>query len=124
MLLGALALSACQQKTQPSSAAAPAAASTAATGPLKVLVVDQQSVLRDSLAGQDIGRQAAALRDQIQSEVAAEQQAILKAQKDLTDNASVYSPAQRDQKMRALDARQRAYPMFEQRKSQILQVSV
>ncbi|MFZ1990571.1 MAG: OmpH family outer membrane protein [Alphaproteobacteria bacterium] len=91
---------------------------------LKVLVVDQQGVLRDSLAGQDIGRQAAALRDQIQAELTAEQKAIIAAQQDLQKNGSIYSPAQREQKLKALEARQQAYPMFEQRKSQILQSSI
>jgi outer membrane protein len=127
LILGALGLSACQKNAVTAPAAStPQASATAPApaGPLKILVIDQQTVLRDSLAGQDIGRQAAALRDQIQGEITAEQQAIINAQKDLTNNASIYSPAQREQKMRALDARQRASPMFEQRKSQILQVSV
>jgi Skp family chaperone for outer membrane proteins len=96
----------------------------AASGPLKILVIDQQSVLRDSLAGQDVGRQAAALRDTIQKEVVAEQQAIMAADKDLEANAKLYSPAQREQKIAALQARQRAYPAFEQRKQQVLQLSV
>ncbi len=91
---------------------------------VKVLVVDQQAVLQNSLAGQDIGRQASVLRDQIQKEVMTEQKAIVDAQRDLQKNASVYSPAQREQKLKALDARQQAYPTFEQRKSQILQASV
>jgi len=98
--------------------------SAVAAPELKVLVVDQQGVLRDSLAGQDIGRQAAALRDQIQGELTAEQKAIVSAQQDLQKNSSVYSPAQREQKLKALEARQNAYPMFEQRKSQVLQTSI
>ena len=65
------------------------AAGPAMAADLKVLVIDQQAVLRDSLAGQDVGRQAAALRDQIQAELAAEQKAILAAQKDLSSNGSV-----------------------------------
>lgn len=101
-----------------------ASSSAVAAPELKVLVVDQQSVLRDSLAGQDIARQAGALRDQIQAELTAEQKAILTAQQDLQKNGSVYSPAQREQKLKALEARQQAYPMFEQRKSQILQASI
>ena len=100
------------------------AAGPALAADLKVLVIDKQSVLRDSLAGQDVGRQAAALRDQIQAELAAEQKAIITAQQDLQKNSAVYSPAQREQKLKALDARQQAYPMFEQRKSQILQASI
>lgn len=99
-------------------------ASPRSASPIRVLVVDQQAVLQDSLAGQDIGRQAAVLRDQIQGEIVAEQKAILEAQQDIQKNASVYSPAQRDQKLKALDARQQAYPSFEQRKSQVLQASV
>ena len=90
----------------------------------KILIVDQQGVLQNSLAGQDIGRQAAALRDQIQGEVNAEQKAIVDAQQDLQKNGSVYSPAQREEKLKALEARQQAYPAFEQRKSQILQASI
>jgi Skp family chaperone for outer membrane proteins len=91
---------------------------------LKIIVIDQQSVFRDSLAGQDIARQGAILRDQILSEVQAEQSAIVNAQKDLAGNSQVYSPAQREQKLKALNARQNAYPMFEQRKQQVLQASL
>ena len=90
----------------------------------KIIVIDQQAVFRDSLAGKDIARQGTTLRDEIAGEVQTEQSAIVKAQKDLTSNSSVYSPAQREQKLRALSARQNAYPMFEQRKNQILQLSI
>ena len=96
----------------------------ASSSDLKVLVVDQQAVLRNSLAGQDIARQATVLRDQISGEVQAEQNAIINAEKDLSANGQVYSPAQRDDKLKALDARRRAYPEFEQRKSEILQMSI
>ena len=99
-----------------------AASSSAAD--LKIIIIDQQAVFRDSLAGQDIARQGATLRDQIMAEVQAEQKAIVNAQKDLTGNSQVYSPAQREQKLKALNARQNAYPMFEQRKQQILQTSL
>jgi Skp family chaperone for outer membrane proteins len=96
----------------------------ASTPDLKIIVIDQQAVFRDSLAGRDIARQGAILRDQILAEVQAEQKAIVDAQKDLAGNSGVYSPAQREQKIKALTARQNAYPMFEQRKNQILQASL
>lgn len=99
-------------------AAAPARAE------ITILVVDQQSILRDSLAGQDVGRQANALRQQIGQEIEAEQKSILDDEKQLQANAKVLSPAQRDQKAAAINDRRRAYPLFEQRKGQVLQLSV
>lgn len=98
--------------------------STASAEQLKLMIIDQQAVLRNSLAGQDIARQAKVLQAQIQKEIQDEQNAILKQESDLKAHAQVYSPAQRQLKLRALDARQRAYPQFEQRENQILQASL
>jgi outer membrane protein len=97
---------------------------TAASDGLNILIVDQQRVLAESVAGRDMAVQGQALRDQIQQEVAAEQNAIISAERELEQNAKVYSPAQRQQKLKDLEERKRAYPAFEQRKAQIYQQSL
>ena len=91
---------------------------------LKILVVDQQAILQNSLAGKDMARQAAALRTQISKEVEAEQKAIIAEEQSLQANAKVLSPAQREEKAKAITDRRRAYPLFEQRKGQVLQLSL
>lgn len=111
-------LSACNQGGEAEKTASGAAA------PVSVLIVDQQRVLRESLAGQDIARQTQVLREQISGEVEAERQSILQAEQALERSASVLSPAQRNARIRDIEERKRAYPMFEQRKVQVLQLSV
>jgi outer membrane protein len=88
------------------------------------MVIDQQTVLRDSIVGRDIARQARVLQAQIQKEIQDEQNSILKQEADLKKHASLYSPAQRAQKVKALEARQRAFPQFQDRERRILQVSL
>jgi outer membrane protein len=91
---------------------------------VNILIVDQQRVLAESVAGRDMAVQGQALRDQIQQEVAAEQNAIISAERELEQNAKVYSPAQRQQKLKELDERKRAYGAFEQKKGQTYQLSL
>lgn len=96
----------------------------AVADPVSIVIIDQERVLRESLAGQDLAQQGSILRDQIQQEVTAEQNSILALQKTIEQNAKVYSPAQREQKIRELETRKQDYPAFEQKKSQILQASI
>ncbi len=91
---------------------------------LSIVVVDQERVMRDSVAGKDLARQAATLRDQIQGEVTQEQNGILNDEKELQANAKSMSPAQREQKIRTAQVRRQGYQEFEQKKSQVLQMSI
>jgi outer membrane protein len=100
-----------------------AAPMTAPTN-ISLLIVDQERVLRESIAGQDMAAQGQVLRDQIQQEVTQEQNAIMTAAKEIEQNAKVYSPAQREQKIKEVETRRQAYPGFEQKKSQVFQVSI
>jgi len=99
-------------------------AQTATADQLNIIIVDQERVLRESLAGQDLAMQGQALRDQIQREITAEQNSILALQKEIERNVKAYSPAQRDQKIAELNGRKQGYQEFEQKKSQVLQLSV
>ena len=91
---------------------------------MNILVVDQQAILRDSLAGQDVSRQATVLRDQIGQEIETEQKAIIAAEQSLEADAKVLSESQRNERANQIIERRRSYPVFEQRKGQVLQLSV
>ena len=91
---------------------------------VSILIVDQQRVLAESLAGQDMNVQAKALMSQIQQEVTEEQNAVMALERDLSQNAKLMSPAQRNDKIKQLEARKQAYPAFEQKKTQIYQASM
>jgi outer membrane protein len=101
-----------------------APALAAAADSVSILIVDQQRVLAESLAGQDMNVQAKALMAQIQAEVAEEQNAVMAAERDLEQNAKLMSPAQRTEKIKQLEARKQAYPAFEQKKAQTYQMSM
>lgn len=91
---------------------------------VNILIVDQQRVLAESLAGQDMNVQAKALMSQIQQEVTDEQNAIMAMERDLDQNAKLMSPAQRNDRIKQLEARKQGYPAFEQKKAQIYQASM
>lgn len=91
---------------------------------VSILIVDQQRVLAESLAGQDMNAQAKLLMSQIQQEVTEEQNAIMGLERDLDQNAKLMSPAQRNEKIKQLEARKQAYPAFEQKKAQVYQMSM
>lgn len=105
-------------------ALAPSLAGAAGEPASNILIVDQQRVLAESLAGQDMNAQAKLLMAQIQREVTDEQNAIMAMERDLEQNAKLMSPAQRTEKIKQLEARKQAYPAFEQKEAQIYQMSM
>lgn len=88
------------------------------------LVVDQQRVLIESLAGKEIATQGIVLLKEIQQEVIAERDQIQVAENELKQQFAILSPEQRQAKAEALQMRKINFNAFAQQKEKEYQTSI
>lgn len=89
-----------------------------------ILVVDQQRVLIESLAGKEIATQGIELLKEIQQEVIAERDQIQVAENELKQQFAILSPEQRQAKAEALQMRKINFNAFAQQKEKEYQSSI
>jgi outer membrane protein len=75
----------------------------------KILVIDWQSVLRASNAGQDIARQVQALGKTAETELKGEGEGLRKEQETLKQQIAILAPDVKAQKIKAFEAKQLAF---------------
>src|SRR5579864_1456924 len=81
----------------------------AQAGPVKVLVIDRQALLRVSKVGQDIARQVQDLKKSAEVELKSEGEALQREKTALEQNDAIYAADVRAQKRKAFESKAIAF---------------
>jgi len=86
-----------------------------------VLIIDRQAIVMNSKLGQDIHRQIMAYENAAQTELGAEGQTLQSQMQALQQPSASMTPAERDKKMQALQAKEAAYRQKVQARQSLIQ---